>query len=142
MAALAKKKKSLPLSTRLPSKQTIFFLPPHRQTRDQAEGCDLLPGDRRGVLRSSPQRHKGTLGLSPERHFSLICPCSSHILFHFKRASALSASSLVCLLWLAAAVTEGIVQLEHDQCMYPRAEPCVSKHHVVAENRRAAWFNL
>lgn len=33
------------------------YFPAHRQTWDQAEGSDLLPGDRRGVLRPPPQRH-------------------------------------------------------------------------------------
>lgn len=43
------------------SDQTHISLPSHRQTWDQAEGSDLLPGYRRGLLRSPAQCHKGML---------------------------------------------------------------------------------
>lgn len=75
------------------SKQThIFFFPPHRQTWDQAEGCDLLPGNRRGLLRSPPQCHKGTLWLSSENNFF------SSVYFHltFSFISNMLLHSVLC----------------------------------------------
>lgn len=143
-SAVAAKKKSVVVNTFQSFNQTrvvflLSFLPSHRQTWDQAEGCDLLPGHRRGLLRSPPQCHKGT-----QKHsFSLISFThslfSSHIFFHFQHVCAHSALLLfsVLLLW-PAAVTEGIFQLEYDdQCMYPHSVfPCLSSLSPVCPNHR------